>query len=493
MPSDDHGYRALASSHLDVMIGSGTDVYGPDHNAMWMASLDVRTGRYPKDDSRPALDTGQVYRQITAPRGSPLYTGKRVYRNIDAPRGTSLYWDQPLVVAAYRLGDLTGEGRFASAARAYTSAFLERCVAPTTGVFLWGNHYYYDAFQDVIVSFHGEEDPQTVDLATETGWLHEARPIPPAWDTFWRVDPEATERCIRSLSRMHVVDPAAGSFNRHADGKFSHAFLEAGGILAESLGWLYRKTADESLADLALRVARFSWEQRNPDVGLPPVSPLHERWDMYACTTELGLWAGSLLRAGDHTGRDEFAAIAQEAIAAYLRYGYDEAAGRYYGRLRVADGQPELGNRTTPYQPDDYSDPWLALFPAHDYASAFAETCLALYRRTGRAEFEEGVRRWAGTLARCTPANDGRGAYAEHYGRAIHFLAGASTALGDDSLRAQAQALAEEAIGHLYAGCMFRGHPGEDRYDAVDGVGYLLLALLRLETGSDLDLMGFGF
>ena len=193
MPSDDHGYRALATSHLDAIIGSGTDAYGPDHNAMWMASLDVRTGRYPEDDSRPALDTGQVYRQITAPRGSPLFTGKRVYRNIDAPRGTSLYWDQPLVVAAYRLGDLTGEGRFASAARAYTSAFLARCVAPTTGVFLWGNHYYYDAFQDVVVSFHGAEDPGPVDMATETGWLHEARPIPPAWDTFWQVDPEATQ------------------------------------------------------------------------------------------------------------------------------------------------------------------------------------------------------------------------------------------------------------------------------------------------------------
>ena len=33
------------------------------------------------------------------------------------------------------------------------------------------------------------------------------------------------------------------------------------------------------------------------------------------------------------------------------------------------------------------------------------------------------------------------------------------------------------------AGGMFRGHSGEDRCDAVDGVGCLLSALLYLATG----------
>ena len=40
---------------------------------------------------------------------------------------------------------------------------------------------------------------------------------------------------------------------------------------------------------------------------------------------------------------------------------------------------------------------------------------------------------------------------------------------------------------------MFRSHAGEDRYDAVDGVGYLLLALIYLETGRKADYQGFGF
>jgi len=38
----------------------------------------------------------------------------------------------------------------------------------------------------------------------------------------------------------------------------------------------------------------------------------------------------------------------------------------------------------------------------------------------------------------------------------------------------------------------FRSHAGEDRYDAVDGVGYLLLALIYLETSKKPDYLGFG-
>ena len=45
----------------------------------------------------------------------------------------------------------------------------------------------------------------------------------------------------------------------------------------------------------------------------------------------------------------------------------------------------------------------------------------------------------------------------------------------------------------LFDDGMFRGHPGEHRYDAVDGVGYLLLALIALETGQEPDLMGSGW
>ncbi len=78
------------------------------------------------------------------------------------------------------------------------------------------------------------------------------------------------------------------------------------------------------------------------------------------------------------------------------------------------------------------------------------------------------------------------GTCAEHYGRAIHFLVAAGDADG-------ARALAERAVAGLWTGRMFRGRSGDDRCLAVDGVGILLLALLRVQDGADGDLLGFSW
>ena len=48
--------------------------------------------------------------------------------------------------------------------------------------------------------------------------------------------------------------------------------------------------------------------------------------------------------------------------------------------------------------------------------------------------------------------------------------------------------MADEAVDQLFveeAG-MLRSHPGENRCDAVNGPGILLLALLLLDTGTEL-------
>jgi hypothetical protein len=127
---------------------------------------------------------------------------------------------------------------------------------------------------------------------------------------------------------------------------------------------------------------------------------------------------------------------------------------------------------------------------------AMATTCVELYRRTKDPVFAEAIPRWASAVeAQPLPhtAANGRGAYAELFGRAIQFLAGAARATGQARYRGKAESLAVEACRLLYAKGMFRGHAGEDRYDAVDGVGFLLLALIGLETNRPLDYRGFGF
>ncbi len=461
-------------SHFDKLLSNGLDVYGKSPSAMWMASLDTKTGRYPEDDRRPP------------------HIPKRAYRYIDAPRGCNLYWDQPAVVAAHALSQITGDERYVVAADDYVKDFFNRCIAPN-GVFLWGNHYYYDAFRDTPVWFAGEETPAPCVTEREPGKLHEIRPIMPAWDSFWRVSPQKTECGIRSAVVRHISDSDTGEFNRHADAKTGCAFLESGGILVDTLSWLYEKTRDNTLVEIAKKIAAYSFRNRSESTGLLENNPTVTRWDKHAATTEVGLWAHCLLRAASRCDIPEWIEMADAAVSSWLQFGYDEANDRFYGRLNVSDGSPILSPKETPYQPGSYSDLWEPLFPAHDYPMPFAESCLALYRLTGNETYQRACSRWVNQIVDSLSVRSGSARYAEHYGRCIHFLLGCEEVFGDPSAHDLAVDLADEAIESLYAHDMFRGHTGEDRYDALDGVGFLLLALIRLHTGEESDMMGLGW
>lgn len=460
--------------HMDLVLDTGRATFGPSPSRMWLASLDTRTGRYPADDTRPA------------------HIPKRAYRNIDAPRGCSLYWDQPAIVAAHALSEVTGESVYREAAEDYVADFLERCVADN-GLFVWGNHYYYDAFRSVAVRFGGDETPQPCDLACDPVELHECRPITPAWETFWRLDPEATEREIREMVRLHLADGETGMFNRHADCKRGCAFLEAGAVLIESLSWLYEKVGDPELIKVARSVAEFSFAHRDPVTGLMENNPTVGRWDKHTSTTEVGLWAGCLLRSARMTGEEQWVEMADVVVRAWMKYGYDAASGKFFGRLLVKTGEPDFSEPSSKFQPRDYVDLWRPQFPAHDYPMSFAEACLMLHEATGDAYYHEACRRWLGFIDRSLPANNGKGGYAEHYGRALHFAIACRDRFGDPLAGERVQRIAAEAHDMLWDQRMYRTHPGEHRYDAVDGVGYLMLALIRLHTGVEPDMLGTGW
>jgi hypothetical protein len=441
-------YRAMVASHLRRILESGTDDGGPVRTGMWLASLDTRTGAPVKDN-----------------------TPRRVYRLIGAPNGSTLYWDQPLVVTAFELSRLSDDPRYARAAAAYIQAFLEHCVADD-GMFQWGNHQYYDIVEDRVVRF--------------SGGYHELRPITPAWELFWRTAPGVCERYIRTMADRHLFDRETGGFNRHDNRTREHAFLESGGILAESLAWLYAKTRDPDLLGTALRIARYSYRHRGAETGLVVNEPDKGRWDAKVSTTEVGVWAQSLLRAAEYTSCREFVEMAAGAIGAYLKYGYDAKAQRYYGQLEVATGRPVVP-AAKGYWPGRYSDIFNSdQWPTHDYPMAFADACLTLHELTGIGAFEVGAKHWAHIVENGIPAPRDRVVYAEQYGRCIRFLVRASRRLQEPALLGTASRLAGEATERLYENGMFQGYPGGHLYESVDGVGFLCLALLALEESAEL-------
>ncbi len=473
----DKGFLEAVKNHFDKLLANGLAVYCPQAPKMWMASLDVRTGGYPENDVRPE------------------HIPRRHYRAIDAPKGCSLYWDQPSLVAAHFVSNITKNTKYAVAVGAYVEDFLDNCVAEN-GMFLWGNHYYWDAFQGKTMRFVGAEDPYPVDFETEDGAYHETRPIPPAWEIFWQVSPQKTKKAILTFTSNSLFNRSYGGFNRHADKASGCAFLESGGIIVESLAWLYEKIKDETLLHDASKVIEFSFSHRDKNTGLLENNPTEERWDKFACTTEVGLWAGSVLRASKRAGgRKEWERKASQAVSAYLDYGYDIHEHKYYGQLKVADGSPVLGTDLTKYMylPGDYSDIWRAFFPAHDYPMPFAESCLELYELTKESKYRLASERWAEIIMDNMPECNGKVIYAEHYGRCIHFLWRCGKLLCNESFKSAANNLAENAIETLYEYDMFKTHSGEHRYDAVDGVGYLLLALTSMSVDKEPDMMGTGW
>lgn len=478
-------YHEMVRRHFDRVLEVGADAYGKDQSALWLASIDL-------------IEGGQ--NEQVEPKS------RRVYRRIHAPRGSNLYWDVPLLVAAYRVSDISGDDAYARGADACVKAFLERCVSEENGLFMWGNHIWYEVFAD-----------QHERIGH---WSYEARPMPIPWDVFWRQAGGTSERCIRSMGKFHIMDEQTGFFDRHASAKDVvnkptekemkefYPFIESGAVVVESLCWLANKNPSdrEQLIGSAKKVAQFCAKHHGETTGIIRNQGNRDRWDYHHGTTEVGLWANCLLRAAELSGDDSFAEIPQAGLLAFLKYGWDEKAGKYYGSISVDDGSPLQPEKVDPYpyMPDYHSDIWEPLFPIHDYPMAMGEACIAYYERTGREEYRQAIERLVEHIRNSIPARflserHGTewvdGAYAASYGSCIHFLSKAAATLEKPEYRSLAEQLAAEAVDHLYIPEVgaFRSHPGDDTADSVDGLGVLFLALMELESGSDGDLMGFHF
>lgn len=466
------GLVGLLENHFTRTIEAGRDLYGALQSPVWMSSIDPRTGGYPDQDQRPENIPSRVY----------------LNRSVDAPRGASLYWDLPAIAAVFELSKHRAKVEYREAAAAYLKYYLDRCRAQN-GIILWGNHYFYNAFQDQCVKFNASESPRPVDMKSESGDLHETRPFAPPWEILWALDADLVRTHIPASAEGHMVDEATGEFNRHADHARGYAFIEYGGILAHSLAWLYGKTGDISLLERADKVIGYSYEHRSRQTGLLENCPTQDRWDKYTATTEIGLWAGYVLKAGalanDHY-REKWLKIVDESVSSWLAAGWDKRGKKYYGGLNIANGSPFEPAGDYPYQPGKYADIWNPLFPTHDYPLQLAETCLELFKLTGKKQHRTACKRWLQHLRRQLEDAGTEGLrYAENYARILHFLMAYQEAFRDGQSKKLAHRLLDEAVAKLYlpAHRMFRSHTGEYRYDAVDGVGLLALVFLWWDTG----------
>lgn len=458
--------RVIAAHFRAQLVG------GCDESGQWLATLDARTARPPAD---PRADDN-------AP--------KRVYRNIDAPGGCTFYWDQPLLRAARVLSRRTGDPAWAEAASAYTQAFLRNCRA-ANGLFLWGNHYFWSARHQRVVRFLTDEPPLPV-MAEETGGLHEMRPLFPDWDLLWSVDAAATARHIRMSARLHTIDPGTGEFNRHADRGHSphppHAFLESGAVLIDALSWLHTRTGYVDLLEQADAFATYLFRHRDPRTGLLPTCPNSppRRWDRTTATTECGFWADALLTAAERAPtpyKRRWETMAAETMEAWLAVAWDAEAGRFFGQVATDSGHPlRAPAGSSPYQPGFHSNPWVGLFPRHDYPMETATVCLRLFRLTGRSLYREAVFRWLDLLSRDITSGEQTRCGSEQLGKTLAFARPCARAFPTSAASDMVgiiQSLEHAAFALCEGTPLFRSHPAGTFHRAVGGTGFLFSALIH--------------
>jgi hypothetical protein len=466
-------------SHFDALLPAVVEEEGLKGTGQWLASLDLTTGRYPVNQPKAAA-------------------GPRVYRHIDAPFGATFYWDLAQLQAALRLAERVGgmEGaRLRAAAHAYLDDSLTRLVGDN-GLLAWGNHYFYDVYADEVVGFgySGAANPTPAPVS-HRGY-HELRPAFVPWGRLAARQPATVDALLYAMGDEHLVGGwagATGAFDRHATAKSSgrtdYPFLEAGAVLIDALSWMEARGTSGRGAepgDRAEAIRQYVHGSRHPATGLIPNQQVTLRWDAAVTTSEIGLWASGLLRGAERLPR--FAVIwrqsAADALLPWLDQAWDPVQRRYVGKVRVADGTPEFA-RTTDYQPADYSRAWNGFFPTHDYLIELGQAVVALGQVHADPLLPLAAERIAMILREERPvwnAHDGQGAYSGRMGRAIRFLLAAGRWQGRADWLEQAQDLAYEALLVLGDTGILRTHGGEERYDAVDEVGELLLAFLELRT-----------
>jgi hypothetical protein len=506
-------WRDYVVACLDTLIERGTDVYGPQKTPLLMSVIDVRTMDSPE---KPELADSMV-----------RFEG-RLHRR--GERGSNLWNDQPTLRAMYRVSRSGGNPKYSKAADDYVRFALKTC-RKGNGLLAWGSHIHWDCYNDRAGGDGDGRGPHEI-------LIHQA-----VWPEMHRLDPDAVKQQADLIWKWHVHDHEKGRHNRHDDGKPGADFPFSGGSYIQAFAFMHSVTpGDSEYLDRARLVADWHWSQRNKDTNLVAFVPgnmtsSRKAYHFYGSTFAsaiTGPLASQLLRSYALTGDEHFREMAVSYLLAYDKHGWDEAGKTFVGMLdldgtvttrdRVPDemrsqlaGQakePDPGYSVPPIGPVDI---WPTTIYPLDFPLLTAQTTLSAYEHTSaddletRAALLKAAGHWAIAIEAALPPGTGRtfqktllaalpesgltgGTYAQNYGRVISFFVHHYRATGEKRYLELAEKLASKAVGKLYVETeialgdgktrrygIFRGHPAKPYYEAANGVGFLLLALLELD------------
>lgn len=468
-------YLDCVRTCLDNLLEFGTDRYGKTHSPMLMNIIDVRTNECPVNPE--TLDM------------TVRHEGRAHRRAI---RGSNLWADQPTLTALYAFGEVTGSAKYGRAADDYVKYTFDHCRLGN-GLLAWGSHNFWDCFAEKV----GGDDPPT----------HETCVNQPVYDHMWRVAPDELRAYADLVWEYHVCDKETGETNRHDNGRCELDFCFCQSAYMYVQAFVYGQTRDEVYLERAKKMASHHWNARSGTTGLPPSAPGAARSDpprydgLHTFTDLPGPHCRHLLMCHEATGEKMFKEYAVSYLRAFNRHAWDEAAGRFHGMISL-NGVPvpeqPAGSGYDVFKPAGHSITWRVLMLPYEYPLIAARTYVEAYEIEKDPELLEGANRWARQIRADMPPQANRrwkdqlyaamprarrtgGTYAENYGNAISFFVALHRVTNDPAHLDTAITLADEAVDKLYTRTgWFKGHPAKPYYEATDGVGVLLCALLEL-------------
>lgn len=470
LPKSNAAYLKYVKECIETLIEFGTDRYGPIHSPILVSIFDMESMSCPENPEK--LD--EDFRVI-----------RRGRRN---PAGANLLTDQKLLETMFFLSAATGNQKFAESARAYMDYYLKNLV-DDKGFFWWGWHRHYDVYRDTRDGHLGNPHE-----------IHAINGI--AWDKLWEINPDAVRKEIEAIWKWHVIDKKTGEINRHGDGRSGCDFSMSAGSFIHAFAFLYTKTKDGIWLERARLLAHYYWNRRNPDTDLFPERPNagSNRFDGSSFVTSItGPYCRALLKTYEITGDPTFKDLALAHLRAYARYGFDKKTGKFWGALKlsgtVIPGPRVIGGYAQ-YEPRGHLDLWQPYAAGYEHPLHTALTYTYAYQISKDRTFLVTAERFAKWIADTQPSTmmkertwyeefsrafGHQGTYAGKYGQTISFFVHLYVLTKKEEYLKLAQGMADEAIEKLYYKGLFRGHPAKPYYEAIDGVGYLLYAMLALD------------
>ncbi|MBN2054772.1 hypothetical protein JW905_07610, partial [bacterium] len=347
------------------------------------------------------------------------------------------------------------------------------------------------------------------------GFHHEIHVNRPRWDLMWELDADAVRTVVDAIWQWHVVDKELGDHNRHGDGKPGCDFAMSAGEFMYALGMAAVLTGDRGYLDKARLLADHHWRSRDPATGLIPNQPnaRGRRFDGDQFDTSItGIFCYFLLKTYERTGETIFKDQALSYLRAYARYGFDAGHRKFHAALKL-DGTPVAADDPAvlrahtrggdaAQQPCGHLDLWEPYQLGYQFPVYTAQVYAYACQLSRDPVMLEAAREWAEWIATVPPAAgcnerswyreyvvrfSHHGTFAGLYGRSISFFIHMYALTAEREYLETARTFAREAIAKLYYHGLLRGHPAKPYYASVDGVGFLLYALLQLDritTGS---------